>query len=196
MSLFNKSGEIITGPSSDKLLKLDLLKEATLIDQAIGKIGILKYSSEGGAEGQPCCRVGDLLSRLRSLAACLPCMKAAVSVGRLFAVREGLFLQAVQVMLRESRGMISVLVPELTEAFKSWKSKVTDRVKCMADGCAASVEKTRSDMEAALIDLKPILNDLSNDKLDELIDHEGHAKLMITLKECGGDGAGGLKRFD
>ena len=164
MSLFNKSGEIIIGPSSDKLLKLDLLKEATLIDQAIGKIGILKYSSEDGAEGQPCCRVDDLLARLCLLAACLPCMKAAVSVGLAKDVlgentesfeREGLFLQAVQVMLRESRGMISVVVPELTEAFKSWKSKVTDRVKCMADGCAASVEKTRSDMEAALIFFSP-----------------------------------------
>jgi hypothetical protein len=107
------------------------------------------------------------------------------------------FMQAVQALLSQARGLEGSGAEMLLPRFNKWKGAIIQLCKDIGGSSLDELFHLVSNIEAHLVDLKPLLSNLeSEDALSAYMNHAHHAALLPLLKQLQGEKSGGLKRYD
>ena len=201
VELFDNEGKMLDRSATvSTLVALDLQVAGRQIDEAAGKMYILRFTSSGAND------LDSTLGRLRALAVVVPPVKSSIAcqmAAELMHAADGNwevewgFMQAVQALLSQARGLEGSGAEMLLPRFNKWKGAIIQLCKDIGGSSLDELFHLVSNIEAHLVDLKPLLSNLeSEDALSAYVNHAHHAALLPLLKQLQGEKSGGLKRYD
>ena len=203
VELFDNEGKMLDESATvSTLVALDLQVAGRQIDEAVGKMYILRFTSSGAND------MDSTLGRLRALAVVMPPVKSSIACHMAaeamhaaagnWEVEWG-FMQAVQALLSQARGLegSGAESAEMLSRFNKFKGAIIQLCKDIGGSSLDELFHLVSNIEAHLVDLKPLLSNLeSEDALSAYVNHAHHAALLPLLKQLQGEKSGGLKRYD